>query len=150
ASTLDVVAKSDVQFPVANQLKTFSSRVPAQTGEVIGFYFPSPSFVACATAPAPGYTMVFVSGDVAPGTNNLAFTSTPSVHLDLSARLEPDADHDGYGDETQDQCPTDASTQGPCRVPVTGQRAAALKKCKKKHSARARRRCRKKAKLLPI
>jgi hypothetical protein len=33
---------------------------------------------------------------------------------------------------------------------ATGQRAAALKKCKKKHSKRARRKCRKKAKLLPL
>jgi hypothetical protein len=33
---------------------------------------------------------------------------------------------------------------------TTGQRAAALKKCKKKHSKRARRKCRKKAKLLPL
>ena len=32
----------------------------------------------------------------------------------------------------------------------TGQRAAALKKCKKKHSARARKKCRKKAMLLPV
>ena len=32
----------------------------------------------------------------------------------------------------------------------TGQRAAALKKCKKKHSKTARRKCRKKAKLLPV
>ena len=32
----------------------------------------------------------------------------------------------------------------------TGQRAAALKKCKKKHSARARKKCRKKANLLPL
>jgi len=31
--------------------------------------------------------------------------------------LEPDADHDGFGDETQDQCPTHASTQGPCPPP---------------------------------
>jgi hypothetical protein len=36
--------------------------------------------------------------------------------LDLSATLEPDADHDGFGDETQDQCPTNASTQGACPV----------------------------------
>ena len=36
------------------------------------------------------------------------------ARLLLSAQLEPDADHDGYGDETQDQCPTDAATQGPC------------------------------------
>ena len=33
---------------------------------------------------------------------------------------------------------------------VTGQRAAALKKCKKKHTARARKKCRKKSKLLPV
>ncbi len=32
----------------------------------------------------------------------------------------------------------------------TGQRAAALKKCKKKHSHRARKKCKKKAKLLPV
>jgi hypothetical protein len=32
----------------------------------------------------------------------------------VQADIEPDADHDGFGDETQDQCPTQASTQGPC------------------------------------
>jgi hypothetical protein len=30
------------------------------------------------------------------------------------ADIEPDADHDGYADITQDGCPTDTSTQGPC------------------------------------
>jgi hypothetical protein len=28
--------------------------------------------------------------------------------------LEPDADNDGFGDETQDACPRDAALQGPC------------------------------------
>ena len=32
----------------------------------------------------------------------------------VQAVIEPDADHDGFGDETQDQCPTQANTQGPC------------------------------------
>jgi hypothetical protein len=32
----------------------------------------------------------------------------------VQADIEPDADHDGFGDETQDQCSTQASTQGPC------------------------------------
>src|SRR5262249_57315647 len=40
---------------------------------------------------------------------------------------------------------SDPVTSGP-----TGQRAAALKKCKKKHSKRARRKCRRKANLLPV
>jgi hypothetical protein len=40
----------------------------------------------------------------------------------VQATIEPDADGDGYGDETQDQCPTQASTQGPCdnTPPVVG------------------------------
>ncbi len=40
----------------------------------------------------------------------------------------------------------------PATLPTTptGQRAAALKKCKKKHSAARRRKCRKKAQLLPV
>jgi hypothetical protein len=32
----------------------------------------------------------------------------------VQATLEPDADGDGFGDETQDQCPSQATTQGPC------------------------------------
>jgi hypothetical protein len=35
-------------------------------------------------------------------------------------------------------------------VPPTGERAAALKKCRKKHSHRAKKRCKKKAKKLPV
>jgi hypothetical protein len=34
--------------------------------------------------------------------------------LAVAADVETDADRDEFGDETQDQCPTDASTQGPC------------------------------------
>ena len=30
--------------------------------------------------------------------------------------LEPDADGDGFGDETQDGCPTEPATQGECQV----------------------------------
>jgi hypothetical protein len=32
----------------------------------------------------------------------------------VQADIEPDADHDGFGDETQDGCPTQATTQGAC------------------------------------
>jgi streptogramin lyase len=42
------------------------------------------------------------------------------------------------------------SSASPTPSGPTGKRAAALKKCKKKHSKRARRKCRKQAKLLPV
>jgi hypothetical protein len=64
----------------------------------------------------------------------------------ISGTIEADADGDGFGDDTQDQCPTNASTQGPCPttapvVPPTSPK----KKCKKKHrSAAAAKKCKKK------
>ena len=58
---------------------------------------------------------------------------------DISAVLEPDADHDGFGDETQDQCPTNGTTQGPCPKKKKCKHkekhksgAVIAKKCKKK------------------
>ncbi|HEX8206868.1 MAG TPA: PASTA domain-containing protein [Solirubrobacteraceae bacterium] len=35
----------------------------------------------------------------------------------VAATLEPDADGDGFGDETQDGCPADAARQGECAPP---------------------------------
>ena len=40
-----------------------------------------------------------------------------SGELLVNADIEPDADHDGYGNETQDRCPTDATAQGTCPPP---------------------------------
>jgi hypothetical protein len=68
--------------------------------------------------------------------------ATPT-QIDLSATLEADCDNDGFGDETQEPAPP------VCGQP-TGQRAAALKKCKKKRSKKARKRCRRKANRLPV
>jgi len=38
----------------------------------------------------------------------------------VAAVIEPDADKDGFGDETQDQCPSQATTQGACDVTAPG------------------------------
>ena len=40
--------------------------------------------------------------------------------LQVQATIEPDADNDGFGDETQDQCPTQATTQGACDTAPPG------------------------------
>jgi uncharacterized repeat protein (TIGR01451 family) len=42
-----------------------------------------------------------------------------NLHIDATARVEPDADHDQFGDETQDACPTDATTQGSCSADIS-------------------------------
>jgi hypothetical protein len=63
------------------------------------------------------------------GIHNSGGQSYPSMadyELLVQYSVEPDADHDGYGDETQDKCPSNPSTHGTCPVPTT------KKKCKKK------------------
>jgi hypothetical protein len=150
---LGVNGESALETPAANTLNTFSTRIPVRALDVIGFYFPSPNSVRCADTSAPGYADAFTAGDSMPGAAAFPITTEPDVRLDVSAQLEQDADHDGFGDETQDQCPTNAATQGPCpQAAPTGQRDAALKKCKKKHpkGSTKRKKCIKKAKKLPV
>lgn len=54
-------------------------------------------------------------GDTAIGNNTFA-DSAPDTGVDVAATIEPDADGDHFGDETQDQCTTDPTTQGPCQA----------------------------------
>jgi hypothetical protein len=156
-----IVGESALETPAANTLNTFSTRIPVRPNRstqysftTIGFYFPSPNSVRCAETSATGYSDTFTTGDMMPGAG-FGPTAEPGVQLDVSALLEQDADHDGFGDETQDQCPTTASTQGPCpttpTTATTGQRAAAIKKCKRKFPKGKRRAsCIKRAKKLPV
>jgi hypothetical protein len=63
-----------------------------------------------------------------PGTTELYSTTNCNMNITLlSGTIEPDADGDGFGDETQDRCATDATAQGACPVAKT----VAKKKCKK-------------------
>jgi hypothetical protein len=45
----------------------------------------------------------------------------------VAATIEPDADGDGFGDETQDQCSTQATTQGACDTNAPGVNGLAVK-----------------------
>jgi hypothetical protein len=72
------------------------------------------------------------------------------VEFLVNADVEPDADRDGFGDETQDQCPTNASTQGSCPPapaqvkPCQGLTGKKLKNCRANARLKAKlARCRK-------
>jgi hypothetical protein len=54
------------------------------------------------------YSPPLVDGAGARGSNEV------TAELLVAATIEPDADGDGFGDETQDKCPTQAATAGPC------------------------------------
>ena len=136
-----------------NIFLTFNTRQAVHAGDQIGLKAlhgqnlwilgatGNSEFFAAGFDPALGPT---------PMSQNLVLASGDSESAEFNADLEPDVDHDGFGDETQDQCPTDARKQIPC--PPTGRRLAALRRCKRKFPdmKKERRKCRKRAMKKPL
>jgi len=75
--------------------------------------------------------IAFFSGDPSPG-DTKTFTPLDGQLLDVSATLEPDADNDGFGDETQDKCIGTAGTANGCPSTV------AIDKLKQKGDTKVR------------
>ena len=94
---------------------TFDSRIPVQAGDRLGFFGPSGAVIYCNVPGAKNPAGAFEGGIGVGG-------STPFVEVGSEGRipvfavLEPDADNDGFGDETQDKCPQNAAVQVPCPV----------------------------------
>ena len=240
-----IVGESAASGQLANQLQQFPARIPVQSGDVIGIHTSGGAGPCSIMTGNASDTFDQLTGDPPPNTT-IAGTIGTKFMFPLEAFVEADADGDGFGDETQDYCSTNSTTQGPCRpgsvsfgsqlpgavsplqtitlsntspstvltvssisasgdfrmvTPIgcghsigagascqvavefaptgigprtgtvsitdaangsphtialtgtgtpTGQRAAALKKCKKKHSKKARKKCRRKAQVLPV
>ena len=144
---------ADVVRDIApNTLNTFGSgvRVPIVANGEIGVFVPFNSPASCLFA-APSATDAYAIGPgnaVVGGTADFV-GSNPMSRVNASARVEPDADRDGYGDETQDCAPNDPKVH-------TGCRAAALRRCKRlahkqNWSHKRLKKCRKRAlRLSPI
>jgi hypothetical protein len=118
-NTFLIVGESALHSPSPYALNSFPAQIPVQAGDVIGFYFTTSGH--CGRYPAPGYSdHRLLPGDPAPGTTADFGAPFEDYQFDISARLEPDADNDGFGDETQDRCPTEPSqTGGPCSRAIT-------------------------------
>jgi hypothetical protein len=118
-----------------NALNTYPANIPVQPGDIIGIFVGSP-FGHCGTFTSnSGDTFDQFNGD--PPLNTPVSPDTPGslVRYPVSATVT-----------TPEAVPTPPSN--------TGQRAAAIKKCKKKFKGKAkakkRKKCIKKAKLLPV
>ncbi len=121
-TTYTLVGSSGVQTLTASSVNSFLTRIPVQAGDRLGLYvgnlgFPIGGGASCAFSGGVGDLMHQGSAnpEVATGSNaSLASTYSNIYLLNVTASIEPDADGDGYGDETQDGCATSASTQGAC------------------------------------
>ena len=120
-STYSILRSSQAESVVAPAtfaaITTFDARLPIPAGGYVALV--PPTFTVQSfreTAPGSGYRQV---NDGADGSSvNFAGYGPPIAGEALyDADVEPDADHDGYGDVTQDACPSSGSTQGVCSPP---------------------------------
>jgi len=105
-----VKAASDAATATAGATSTFSARLPIAVGEILGVTATS---VNCVAGVVAGASAFWVAGDLATGAS-AAYSISPMTAIPVAATVEADADGDGYGDETQDLCPSQAATHGAC------------------------------------
>ncbi len=116
ASAVTPVGESTPQS-VTPGSPSFQTRISVNGGERLGYSFSGSGFGGCLYGGnAAGDAIVFaVSGPV--GQSESPSSTGPNTLLNVSAVVEADADKDGYGDETQDGCPSSAQTAGACGSP---------------------------------
>jgi uncharacterized repeat protein (TIGR01451 family) len=105
-----------------NTIATFATRLPVQAGDAIGLFNNSNALVIGHTTSAANVVHEF--DPFVGATPATPSSSTDHSELELQATVENDADDDGFGDETQDQCPIDPLLQTACaadlQVSATG------------------------------
>ena len=94
--------------------QTFATRQPVKAGDYFGIVLQDSSRIgAYAGAGGDDDNFEVPSGDV-----DVDDTTADQYEQLLQVEVEPDADGDGYGDETQDACPTNRFTSGACPRPI--------------------------------
>jgi uncharacterized repeat protein (TIGR01451 family) len=108
----------------ANKLNTFteSPGIAIKSGDVLGLTPSGGTGVACVQTTSTGDEIrVKNPPDAVVGQDNSGFIGQlPQLKIGVSAVVEPDADGDNFGDESQDSCPTDPSVHtGACPADVS-------------------------------
>jgi hypothetical protein len=124
-------------LPQAAGVSTFAARLPVQVGDRIGYdlrFAPGNLFLMGGGTGSPGDVIGYAFGwpDGSTPSTYLDSSSIAATYLPISATVEPDADGDGYGDLTQDQCSTDRTTQAACVLVDTSITKSAAKKSTKR------------------
>jgi hypothetical protein len=95
----------------------FKERIPVSSGDLLGLTAAGDAEVGITVPGTPENQLAqFGAGDISVGQTGTATIAWPNQRPSVAATVEPDADNDGYGDDSQDKCPVDAATQGPCSL----------------------------------
>lgn len=111
-----VAEGSRVTLPATAGVYSYPAQISVRAGDKLGvnlYEVENTAMPPVLRNPAGGAELDFWYPQLLVGSSRAP--STSEVELLMNATIEPDADHDGYGDETQDQCSTVVGV-GPCPV----------------------------------
>jgi hypothetical protein len=105
--------------PTAGAILSVNVQVPVQAGDTIGYWLGTADNICALPTTSASDTIAGISpsADQPAGPITGSGSVSASVRLAVAATWEPDADGDGFGDDSQDGCPRDAAiTTGSCEV----------------------------------
>ncbi|MDQ3726397.1 MAG: hypothetical protein M3335_10990 [Actinomycetota bacterium] len=97
-------------------VNNFSARIPVRAGDFIGAFGVvegEGEAVYCETG-NPGERLGVIPGNPPLDSTAASAGEEAGYQVPIVVSVEPDADSDGFGDETQDQCPQSAAFQTAC------------------------------------
>ena len=95
-------------------VNTVDTRIPTEAGDRLGVYGSTAGSGTLYCSTGNGGDQLGDFDSEAPFGSVQTFIPTPGSSVPVSGIVEPDADGDGYGDETQDRCPQSATFQIEC------------------------------------
>lgn len=114
--SFEVLAES-ARGAVVEGVNEFDTRLPVRAGDRFGLNGLA-GVLYCNSAGGSTDKMGFLSGNPTPGSIFTVTAEQTNRLIPASVTIEPDVDRDGYGDETQDQCPQDAAAHFQCPVAI--------------------------------
>jgi Ca2+-binding RTX toxin-like protein len=116
-----VAGESELQTTTPGQLQSFPTRVPVRAGDFIG--------TAASTGKTVAYTganedTVVLAPNDQPAGSSATYSNVQGIRVNVTAQIEPDADGDGFGDESQDLCNNDPTVQTACAADLRLEAAA--------------------------
>lgn len=117
-SGLRVVSKTDLDTGTSPNGIVVSppQRIPVKAGDRLGIEGSTANFYAYNHGGVGSWALI--NPTVPLGALATAIPLGDNFQLLFGADVEPDIDGDGFGDQTQDLCPTDPATQAVCPQPV--------------------------------
>lgn len=116
SETGNVTAPTD---PIFSKISSFQTRMPILAGGYVGLAVPGSTVPSFQSSLGGQGTYSRTEAPISGVTSVVGESHNGVIMYD--ADIEPDVDGDGYGDVTQDSCPTGASVhEGPCPAVASG------------------------------